>query len=91
MKDFDIDSTLKQAAIAYYRNDQILGSYLLKGCLRRISMLPLSETQQKYLNNTVTKLNGMSERCDYTALADTVHFELMQNFPDFSSLLQPTT
>ena len=87
MENFDIELTLKQSAIAYYGNDHSLGGYLLKGCLRRLSLLPLNLQQATYLNETIAKLNEMVTKCNYTGLADVIHFELMQNFPDFASLL----
>ncbi|MGY2572192.1 hypothetical protein [Vibrio sp. C8] len=87
MQDFDIEITLKQSATAYYGNDHTLGGYLLKGCLRRLSLLPLNLQQATYLNETIAKLNEIVKKCDFTGLADMIMFELIQNFPDFDSLL----
>ncbi|NIY93968.1 hypothetical protein [Vibrio diazotrophicus] len=87
MNDFDIEETLRKAAVAYFGNDHNLGMYLLKGSLRRLSLLPLNIEQAKYLNEIIAKLNETASRCDYTGLADMIMFELIQNFPDFDSLL----
>ncbi len=91
MENFDIKLTLKQSAVAYYGNDHTLAGYLLKGCLRRLTLLPLSVEQAKYLNETIAKLNQMVNKSDFIGLADVIHFELMQNFPDFDSLLAKDT
>ncbi len=88
MDSFDIETTLKQIAIAYYGNDHGLGSYLLKGCLRRLSLLPMNVEQAAYLNRSIAIINEMIKRADYVALADVISFELMQNYPDLDSLLQ---
>ncbi len=87
MEIFDIELTLKQSATAFYGNDHTLGGYLLKGCLRRLSLLPLNIAQATYLNKVVATMNEMIKRYDYTGLADIIHFELIQNFPEFESLL----
>lgn len=91
MQDFDIEITLKQSATAYYGNDHTLGGYLLKGCLRRLSLLSLNIEQASYLNKVVTGLNDKVNKCDFTGLADMIMFELIQNFPDFDSLLAKET
>jgi len=86
MNSFDIETTLKQVAHAYYSNDHSLGGYLLNGCLRRLSLLPLNASQASYLTDMINKLGDTVNRHDYTGLADVIHFELIQNFPDFDSL-----
>ena len=91
MQDFDIDITLKPSATAYYGNDHNLGGFLLKGCLRRLSLLSLNISQATYLNKKITELNEKVNKCDYIGLADVIHFELIQNFPDFDSLLAKDT
>ncbi len=91
MDNFDIELSLKQAAIAYFGNDHSLGGYLLKGCVRRLSLLPLNKEQVTYLNQAIATLNEMANNGDFTGLADVIHFELMQNFPDFDSLLAQET
>lgn len=85
---FDIESNLKQSAVAYYRHEYNLASLLLKGCLRRLSLLPLNAEQANYLNRAIEKINATVKRCDYTGLADIIHFELIQEFPGFNSLLE---
>lgn len=87
MENFDIELALKQSALAYYGNDHTLAGYLQKGCLRRLSLLPLNLEQAAYLNNTIASMNTMVKACNYTGLADVIHFELIQNFPEFDSLL----
>ncbi len=91
MNNFDIQSSLSQSAISYYRHEYNLGSTLLKGCLRRISLLSLNTEQAAYLNKTITTINETVKRSDYTGLADMIMFELIQNFPDFDSLLAKDT
>ncbi len=87
MQPFDIKSTLKNSALAYYSNDHGLAGYLLKGCLRSLSLLPLNNEQASYLNNVINDINQRVTRGDYTGLADVIMFELIQNFPDFDALL----
>ncbi len=91
MDNFDIQSSLNQSAVSYYRHEYNLGSTLLKGCLRRISLLSLNTEQAAYLNKTITKINETAKRCDYTGLADIIMFELIQEFPDFDALLVADT
>ncbi len=91
MTDFDIQETLKQSAVAYYRADYELAGMLLKGCLRRLSLLPLEINQVEYLNQLVTQLNAIVQRYDYVALADVINYELIQNFPDIDTLLESST
>ncbi len=88
MENFDLQESLKQSAIAYYRHEYNVASMLLKGCLRRLSLLPINGEQAAYLNSAITSINEAVERCDYTGLADIILFELIQNFPDFESLLK---
>ncbi len=90
MEQFDIKLALKHSALAYYGNDHSLGGYLLKGCLRRLSLMPLNVEQASYLNKIISVMNDTVKRCDYTALADLICFELIQNFPEFDNLLQTT-
>ncbi len=87
MASFDIQENLKQSAIAYYRHEYNSASILLKGCLRRLSFLPLNKVQAAYLTENIEAINAAVARCDYIGLADLIHFELMQNFPEFDSLL----
>lgn len=87
MGNFDIQKTLHQSANAYFRHEYNSASTLLKGCLRRLSMLPLNAKQAEYLSKAIENINQMVKRCDYTGLADVIMFELIQNFPDFDSLL----
>ncbi len=83
---FDIQETLKQSAIAYYRHEYNSATTLLKGCLRRLSLLPLNTEQRSYLEQAINNMNQTAERCDFTGLADIILFELIQNFPDFNTL-----
>ncbi len=91
MEQFDIELTLKTVAKAYYSNDHSLAVYLLNGCLRRLSMFPLNVDQTTYLTEMIHILTNTVNRHDYTALADIIQFELLQNFPDFDSLLAQET
>ncbi|WP_165311088.1 hypothetical protein [Vibrio ziniensis] len=87
MNNFDIEETLTKAAVAYFGNDHNLGMYLLKGCLRRLSLLPLNAEQASYLATTISTINEMIKLNNFTGLADVIMFELIKNFPDFDSLL----
>lgn len=87
MENFDLATSLKQSAVAYYRHEYNLASILLRGSIRRIAMLPLDVQQAAYLNNTIEKINSAVNRCDYIGLGDIVHFEFIQNFPNFESLI----
>lgn len=91
MKFLDIENSLKQSAFAYYGNDHDLASYLLQGCLRQISLLNLNIKQATYLNIVIKDITDIANRCDFTRLADLIMFELVQNFPDFCSLVSPDT
>lgn len=91
MKSFDIEETLRKSAEAYFGNDHNLGMYLLKGCLRRLSLLPLNAEQASYLATNISTINEMIKLSNFTALADMIMFELIQNFPDFDSLLAKDT
>jgi|GEM_PF-4738943 len=87
MQFLDIKETLKKSAVAYYGNDHDLASYLLQGCLRQMSLLPLNINQANYLNIMIKDITDIANRSDYTRLADVIMFEFIQNFPDFDTLL----